>query len=143
VLVVPLFYISLLIEQSFINNEGSPVVGFNITLTPKDFCPSALLPIPELCQQALVTFQGTHLFQKLDRAKRRVASSATGVKDVLPPSTRKRKMSSSSIEELSETDEAVIQNEEERVARIVSDEDADYVPSPRWNRASATRLRRN
>lgn len=111
----------------------------------EDFCPEALLPNSNLAsrQQALVTVTSMQLCQELDIARRQVAGSVGGVGKILDPSTRKRKMSSSPVEELSYLDESVVRDQEAFAAQRASDEDADFQPSSRRVRGSATRSQRH
>lgn len=72
----------------------------------EDLGPEALLPDSDLAlgRQTLVTITSMQLYQELDSARRRVAGSAAGVEKILDSSTRRRKMSSSPVEELSGLD---------------------------------------
>lgn len=122
------------------NKQGRPHEDFEVTLQPEDFCPTTLLPPSGLRQHILVTLDNTYLCRQLDIARRYTARARdSGATDELPPFTRKRKLSSSPVEELSEADEEVIRAREERIARRTSDQDGDYGPSSR----SRTRRRRN
>lgn len=125
--------------------DGHPGPEFSITISMEDFGPEALLPDLELGlgQQTLITITSMQLYQQLNSARRQVARCAVGLEKMLDSSTRKRKMSSSPIEELSGIDESIVRDQEASAAQRTSDEDADYRPSARRARGLATRSRRH
>jgi len=45
------------------HDESSAAGAFEFILIPQDFCPTALLPVLKLQQQALVILQGAQLCQ--------------------------------------------------------------------------------
>jgi len=83
------------------NGKGSPVMDFNFSLLPKDFCSSTLLSGSEVKQQVLVTFEGVDLYQRPIEARLRMIDLISGVEELTAVPTKERKMSSSPVEELS------------------------------------------
>jgi len=127
-------------------------------LKPGDFCPRERLPGPQglppdlqkslletpesAFSPALVIIGSEQFCEFLDLAEHRAEMVVDGVEDVLSLNARKRKMSSSPVEELSIKDEIRLRSREEQAAAKVSDNDLDYYPFAKQRRMSGTRAAR-